>query len=231
MCIRTMMVSGEAYIAEPNMTQRMPQNTQSMQLSSVARYGSDLNSSTSLFLMIRQNVGLHMYKQKASAPSSESNPNYQPPSIESRLDKRTRGMAAAAYTGERKRPKEMTLPMMPTTLRAASGEIILLAASGWGTWDWFGLDGARGEREGEREQKQLRFGSRLRSRDQLIQIDAAGARCLSGLVLDPMIWLVSLREQVTSFEFYYASSSLLSLSLSTWILTRTILESQDTVLL
>lgn len=42
-------------------------------------------------------------------------------------------MAAAAYTGERKRPKEMTLPMMPTTLRAASGEIILLAASGWGT--------------------------------------------------------------------------------------------------
>jgi hypothetical protein len=25
---------------------------------------------------------------KASAPSSESNPNYQPPSIESRLDKR-----------------------------------------------------------------------------------------------------------------------------------------------
>ena len=73
-------------------------------------------------------------------------------------------MAAAAYTGERKRPKEMTLP---TTLRA---EIILLAASGWGNtrvgiWDWFGLDGARGEREGEREPKQQRFGSRLRSRD------------------------------------------------------------------
>lgn len=137
-----------------------------MQLSSVARYGSDLNSSTSLFLMIRQNVGLHMYKQKASAPSSESNPNYQPPSIESRLDKRTRGMAAAAYTGERKRPKEMTLP---TTLRAASGEIILLAASGWGTHELglgIGLDWTAHAAKGrEREPKQLRFGSRLRSRD------------------------------------------------------------------
>jgi hypothetical protein len=47
---------------------------------------------------------------KESAPLSESNPNYQPPSIESRLDKRTRGMAAATYKGERKRTKEMTLP-------------------------------------------------------------------------------------------------------------------------
>jgi hypothetical protein len=90
-----------------------------------------------------------MYKQKASASSSESNPNYQPPSIESRLDKRTRGMAAAAYTGERKRPKEMTLP---TTLRAASGEIILLAASGWGLGiglDWTAHAAKGRERESQ----------------------------------------------------------------------------------
>lgn len=43
----------------------------------------------------------------------------------------------------------------------------------------------------------------LWSRDQLLQIDTAGARCLSGLVLNPMIWSVSLREQVTSFQSYY----------------------------
>ena len=61
-------------------------------------------------------------------------------------------MAAAAYTGERKRPKEMTLPMMPTTLRAASGEIILLAASGWGLG--IGLDWTAHAAKGrERESK------------------------------------------------------------------------------
>lgn len=60
-------------------------------------------------------------------------------------------MAAAAYTGERKRPKEMTLPMMPTTLRAASGEIILLAASGWGTHLGLVWIGRRTRRKGGRE--------------------------------------------------------------------------------
>ena len=63
----------------------------------------------------------------------------------------------------------------------------------------------------------------------LAYIDRRGGGAV--FIRSRVIWLVSLREQVTSFEFYYASSSLLSLSLSTWILTRTILESQDTVLL
>ena len=126
----------------------------------------------------------------------------------------------------------MTLPMMPTTLRAASGEIILLAASGWGTHLGLVWIGRRTRRKGGRERaKAIEIWESVEL-EGLAYIDRrAGARCLSGLVLDPMIWLVSLREQVTSFSFYYASSSLLSLSLSTWILTRTILESQDTVLL
>jgi hypothetical protein len=75
-------------------------------------------------------------------------------------------MAAAAYIGERKRPKEMTLPM---TLQGASGEIILPAVSGWGTHELglgIGLDWtAHGVKGREREPKQLRFGSQLRSRD------------------------------------------------------------------
>jgi hypothetical protein len=37
-----------------------------------------------------------------------------------------------AYTGERKRPKEMTLPMMPTMLRAASAETIFASSEGGG---------------------------------------------------------------------------------------------------
>jgi hypothetical protein len=50
-----------------------------------------------------------LWAAKSKPISSESNPNYQPPSIENILDKRIRGIVVAAYTGERKRPKKMTL--------------------------------------------------------------------------------------------------------------------------